>query len=192
MADGIKILAICGSLRRESYNRMALKVAEENPAPGMSIEVFGRMAEIPLYNEDLKAKGYPPAVAELRAKIKAADALLFVTPEYNYSMPGVLKNAIDWASRPPDQPFDGKPVAMMGASMGLFGTTRAQLHLRQTCVFLNMFPLNKPEVMIAQAQNKFDAQGRLTDEPTRKFIADLMTALAAWTKRLKGSNPAAQ
>ncbi len=186
MADTIKVLAICGSLRQGSYNRMALKVAEENLAPGMRLEVFGGMAEIPLYNEDVKAKGFPPVVAELRAKIKAADALLFVTPEYNYSMPGVLKNAIDWASRPPDQPFDGKPVAMMGASMGLFGTTRAQHHLRQTCVFLNMFPLNKPEVMIAQAQNKFDAQGKLTDEPTRKFIADLMAALASWTKRLKG------
>ncbi len=186
MADTIKVLAICGSLRQGSYNRMALKVAEENLAPGMRLEVFGGMAEIPLYNEDVKAKGFPPAVAELRAKIKAADALLFVTPEYNYSMPGVMKNAIDWASRPPDQPFDGKPVAMMGATMGLWGTTRAQHHLRQTCVFLNMIPLNKPEVMIPQAQNKFDAQGRLTDETTRKFIADLMTALAAWTKKLKG------
>ncbi|HTC18088.1 MAG TPA: NADPH-dependent FMN reductase [Stellaceae bacterium] len=186
MADDIKVLAICGSLRQASYNRMTLKVAEESLPPGMTLEVFDKMAEIPLYNEDVKAKGFPPAVAELRAKIKAADALLFVTPEYNYSMPGVLKNAIDWASRPPDQPFDGKPVAMMGASMGLFGTGRAQYHLRQTCVFLNMLPLNKPEVMIPQAQNKFDAQGKLTDEPTKKFIADLMVALAAWTKRLKG------
>ncbi len=186
MADTIKVLGICGSLRQASYNRMALKVAGENLPPGMALEVFDKLAEIPLYNEDVKAKGFPPAVAELRAKIKAADALLFVTPEYNYSMPGVMKNAIDWASRPPDQPFDGKPVAMMGATMGLWGTTRAQHHLRQTCVFLNMIPLNKPEVMIPQAQNKFDAQGRLTDETTRKFIADLMTALAAWTKKLKG------
>ncbi|HXP12290.1 MAG TPA: NADPH-dependent FMN reductase [Stellaceae bacterium] len=186
MADTIKVLGICGSLRQASYNRMALKVAQESLPPGMTLEVFDKLAEIPLYNEDVKAKGLPPAVAELRDKIKAADALLFVTPEYNYSVPGVLKNAIDWVSRTPDQPFDGKPVAMMGATMGMWGTTRAQHHLRQTCVFLNMIPLNKPEVMIPQAQNKFDAQGRLTDEPTRKFIADLMTALAAWTKKLKG------
>jgi len=186
VADTIKVLGICGSLRQASYNRLALKVAEENLPPGMALEVFGRLAEIPLYNEDVKAKGFPPAVAELRARIKAADALLFVTPEYNYSVPGVMKNAIDWASRPPDQPFDGKPVAIMGASMGMTGTARAQYHLRQSCVFLNMFPVNKPEVFIAQAQNKFDAQGRLTDEPTRKFIAELMAALAAWTKRLKG------
>ena len=100
-------------------------------------------------------------------------------------MSGVLKNAIDWASRPPDQPFAGKPVAMMGASMGLFGTGRAQYHLRQTCVYLDMIPLNKPEVMIPQAQNKFDAQGHLTDAATLKFIQELMMALAAWIRRLK-------
>jgi chromate reductase len=186
MADGIKVLGICGSLRQASYNRMALKAAGENLPPGMTLEAFDKMAEIPPYNEDVKAKGFPPAVAELRAKIKAADALLFVTPEYNYSMSGVIKNAIDWASRPPDQPFDGKPVAIMGASMGLYGTSRAQYHLRQSCVFLNMLPLNKPEVMIPQAQNKFDKQGNLIDAATQQFIADLMLALAAWTKRLKG------
>ena len=186
MADSIKVLGICGSLRQASYNGMALKAAGQNLPPGMTLEAFDKMAEIPPYNEDVKAKGFPPAVAELRAKIKAADALLFVTPEYNYSMSGVIKNAIDWASRPPDQPFDGKPVAIMGASMGLYGTARAQYHLRQSCVFLNMLPLNKPEVMIPQAQNKFDAQGNLTDAVTQQFIADLMLALAAWTKRLKG------
>ena len=186
MADTIKVLGICGSLRHASYNRMALKAAGENLPPGMTLEIFGKMAEIPPYNEDVKAKGFPPAVADLRAKIKAADALLLVTPEYNYSMSGVLKNAIDWASRPPEQPFEGKPVAIMGASMGVHGTSRAQLHLRQTMIFLNMLPVNKPEVMIPQAQNKFDAQGNLTDAVTKQFIADLMVALAAWTKKLKG------
>jgi chromate reductase len=185
MADMIKVLGICGSLRKNSYNAMALKVAGENLPPGMILDVFDKMVEIPLYNEDVKEKGFPPPVADLRARIKSADALLFATPEYNYSISGVLKNAIDWASRPPDQPFDGKPVAIMGASRSLYGTARAQYHLRQTCVFLNMFPFNKPEVLIIQAQNKFDAQGKLTDEPTRKFIADLMVALADWTKRLK-------
>ena len=122
-----------------------------------------------------------------RSKIAAANALLFVTPEYNYSTSAVLKNAIDWISRVPNQPFAGKPVAMMGASMGLTGTVRAQAHLRQIMVFLNMFPLNKPEVMIAQAQNKFDAAGKLTDEVARGLIRDLMAALAAWTERLSGA-----
>ncbi len=186
MADTIKVLGICGSLRQASYNRMALKAAGENLPPGMTLEIFDKVAEIPPYNEDVKAKGFPPAVTELRAKIKTADALLLVTPEYNYSMSGVMKNMIDWASRPPEQPFEGKPVAIMGASMGVHGTSRAQYHLRQTMIFLNMLPLNKPEVMIPQAQTKFDAQGNLTDAVTKQFIADLMLALAAWTKRLKG------
>ena len=185
MADAVKVLGICGSLRQGSYNRMALKVAAASLPPGMTLETFDRLGEIPPYNEDEKQKAIPAAVADLVARIRAADAILFVTPEYNYSMPGVLKNAIDWVSRVPDQPFNGKPVAMMGASMGLFGTARAQYHLRQSCVFLNMIPLNKPEVMIAQAQTKFDANGTLTDENTRKFIADLMAALAAWTKKIK-------
>jgi len=120
-------------------------------------------------------------------KIKAADALLFATPEYNYSMSGVLKNAIDWASRPPDQPFNDKPVAVMGASPSALGTGRAQYHLRQSCVFLNMHLLNKPEVMIAAAQTKFNEQGQLTDEPTRGFIRELLVNVAAWTRRLRQS-----
>src|SRR5262250_1775125 len=161
-AKGIAVLAICGSLRAGSYNKAALRTAVELKPPGMTIETAD-IGSFPLYNEDVRAQGFPPPVERFRDQIAAADALLFVTPEYNYSVSGVLKNAIDWASRPPDQPFDGKPVAMMGASMGLGGTGRAQYHLRQSCVYLNMFPLNKPEVMISQAQNKFDASGRLTD-----------------------------
>lgn len=185
MAETIKVFAICGSLRKGSYNRMALKVAAENLPPGMTLDQYDRLAEIPPYNEDVRQQGFPPVIEDLRRRIKAADGLLFVTPEYNYSVPGVLKNAIDWASRPPDQPFAGKPVAMMGASMSVFGTARAQHHLRQTCVYLDMIPLNKPEVMIPQAQSKFDAQGNLTDAASLKFIQDLMVALAAWTRRLK-------
>ena len=185
MAEAIKVFAICGSLRKGSYNRMALKVAAENLPPGMTLDQYDRLAEIPPYNEDVRQQGFPPVIEDLRRRIKAADGLLFVTPEYNYSMSGVLKNAIDWASRPPDQPFAGKPVAMMGASMSVFGTARAQYHLRQTCVYLDMVPLNKPEVMIPQAQNKFDAQGNLNDAASLKFIQDLMVALAAWTRRLK-------
>ena len=122
-AKGITILAICGSLRQGSYNKAALRTAIEEKPPGMTIETAD-IGSIPLYNEDVRALGFPPPVEKLRAQIAAADALLFVTPEYNYSMPGVLKNAIDWASRPPDQPFAGKPVAMMGASAGMAGTAR--------------------------------------------------------------------
>ncbi|MFI4986988.1 MAG: NADPH-dependent FMN reductase [Alphaproteobacteria bacterium] len=181
----VSVLGICGSLRKGSYNRMALAAAGELLPPGMTLESFD-IAAIPLYNEDVRAAGFPKPVEELRARILAADALLFATPEYNYSMPGVLKNAIDWASRPPDQPFNGKPAAIMGASPGLVGTGRAQYHLRQSCVFLNMFPVNKPEVLIGQYQSKFDAAGKLTDETTRGFIRDLLASLDAWTRKLRG------
>jgi chromate reductase len=149
----------------------------------MTIET-AEIRELPLYDEDLRAQGFPPAVETLRRQIAAADALLFVSPEYNYSMSGVLKNAIDWASRPPDQPFAGKPVAMLGASAGLGGTMRAQYHLRQTCVFLDMHPLNKPEVFITSAGGKFDAEGRFTDETGRTLIRDLLVALERWTRQI--------
>ncbi|MGB9430356.1 MAG: NADPH-dependent FMN reductase [Gammaproteobacteria bacterium] len=180
----LKVLGFAGSLRQGSYNKLALKAAIELKPADMEIENFD-IAPIPVYNEDVRVQGFPPVVEEFREKIRKADALLIVTPEYNYSMPGVLKNAIDWASRPPDQPFNDKPVAIMGASGSLLGTARAQYDLRRSCVFLNMHLVNKPEVMIAQAQNKFDAGGRLTDEMTRKLIGGLLVNLAAWTRRLK-------
>src|SRR6201999_3161183 len=120
------------------------------------------------------AAGFPPVVEELRRKILAADGLLFVTPEYNYSIPGVLKNAIDWASRPPDQPFAGKPVAIMGVAAGMAGSARSQYDLRRCCVFLDMHPLNKPEVLIGQAQTKFDQSGRMTDDAARGFIREML------------------
>jgi chromate reductase len=124
-------------------------------------------------------------VKEFKAKIRAADAILIVTPEYNYSIPGVLKNAIDAASRPyGDNPFEGKPVAVIGASIGMVGTARAQYHLRQTFVFLNMFPINHPEVMISYAQEKFDDDGNLKDEETKELIKDLLRGLVEWTERL--------
>jgi chromate reductase len=188
MADGepVRILGICGSLRKGSYNRMALNAAVELAPPDASIEVFEGLRDIPLYDEDVRQQGFPGPVQKLRAAIAAAEALLFVTPEYNYSVPGVLKNAIDWASRPPDQPFNGKPMAVMGASPGNFGTARAQYHLRQSMVFLNGCFVNQPEVMIGQAAQRFDANGKLTDEATRKFVGDLVKALAAWARRLKG------
>jgi chromate reductase len=183
---GISVLAICGSLRAGSYNKAALRTAIELKPQGMMIETAD-IGSFPLYNEDVRALGFPPPVEKLRAQIAASDALLFVTPEYNYSIPGVLKNAIDWASRPPDQPFAGKPVAIMGAGAGMAGTARAQYDLRRCCVFLDMHPLNKPEVLIGQAQTKFDASGRFTDEAGRGFIRDLLVALDQWT-RLIGRN----
>ena len=186
MTDGptLNVLGFSGSLRAASYNSAALRAAQGLAPPGMAITTFD-LAPIPLYNDDTRAGGYPSSVQAFRAAIAAADALLIVTPEYNYSMPGVLKNAIDWASRPPDQPLNEKPVAIMGASPGMLGTARAQYHLRQTCVFVNMLPLNRPEVMIANAASKFDGQGRLTDATTKEFITKLLVALGEWTRRLR-------
>src|SRR5215212_5039269 len=163
----MNVIGISGSLRKGSFNTAALRAAQGLAPEGMTLEPAER----------------------LRAQIAAADAVLLVTPEYNYSISGVLKNAIDWASRPPNQPFEAKPVAIMGASPGLFGSVRAQYHLRQMLIFLNAMPLNRPEVMIGQAQNKFDADGNLTDEPTREFIRKLLVALRDWTERLQKSTP---
>lgn len=183
-ASVVKTLGISGSLRKGSYNSAALRAAAELLPEGMSLEIAD-ISQLPLYNEDVRQAGFPPPAQKLRDQILAADALIFVTPEYNYSMSGVLKNAIDWASRPPNQPFDGKPVGIMGATPSLWGTARAQYHLRQSCVFLNMLPLNKPEVLIAQAQSKFDAELRLADKTTRDLIAQLLVALRDWTRRLR-------
>lgn len=180
----LNILGICGSLRKGSFNLMALKAAQELAPVGMTIERFD-IAPIPLYNEDVKAQGFPPAVAELRAKIKAADGLLLVTPEYNYSIPGVLKNVIDWASRPPEHPFDAKPIALMGASGGALGTARAQYHLRQVFIFLNAHILNRPEVFIGAAQTKFNAEGQLTDQATRDLISAMLVQFGAWIGKVR-------
>ena len=182
----MNVIGISGSLRKGSFNTAALRAAQGLAPEGMTIEV-AEIGDLPLYNDDVRAAGFPPPVERLRAQLAAADAVLLVTPEYNYSISGVLKNAIDWASRPPNQPFEGKPVAIMGASPGLFGSARAQYHLRQMLIFLNAMPVNRPEVMIGQAQNKFDADGNLTDEPTREFIRKLLVALRDWTERLQRS-----
>ncbi len=184
-SGSVRILGISGSLRRGAFNTSALRAAQELAPQGMTIDLLG-IGDIPLYNEDVRAQGFPPAVEALRQRIKAADGLLFATPEYNYSVPGVLKNVIDWASRPPEQPFDGKPIAIMGASGGVLGTARAQYHLRQCFIFLNGHVMNRPEVMIGQAGSKFDAEGKLTDQPTREFLAGMLTALKAWTLRMRG------
>ena len=183
MSKPVRILGIAGSLRNESYNRAALRAATELVPEGATLETF-ELDGIPGFNQDDEQN--PPAkVTELKQRIRDADAILIVTPEYNYSIPGVLKNAIDWASRPyGDSAWNGKPAAIMGASVGALGTARAQYHLRQMMVFLNMFPINQPEVMIGNASQRFDAEGKLTDDATKEFIRQLLLNLVEWTRRL--------
>jgi chromate reductase, NAD(P)H dehydrogenase (quinone) len=183
MSKSIRILGIAGSLRRASYNRAALRAATELVPAGATVDIF-EIDGLPGFDEDEELQ--PPAkVLELKRRIREADAVLFVTPEYNYSIPGVLKNAIDWASRPyGDNAWSEKPAAIMGASVGVIGTARAQYHLRQMMVFLNMFPVNQPEVMIGNASERFDADGNLTDEQTKMFIRQLLHNLVEWTRRL--------
>ncbi len=180
----MRVIGLSGSLRKSSLNTAALRAAQALAPEGTTIEIAD-IGEVPPYNEDLRQAGYPPSVERLRRQIGAADAVLFATPEYNYSIPGVLKNAIDWASRPPDQPFNDKPVAIMGVAGGRLGTARAQYHLRQVLVFLNAHPINKPEVFIGEAATKFDASGTLTDETTREHIGKLLLSLKTWTERLR-------
>ena len=183
----MRVLGIAGSLRRASYNRGLLRAARELAPEGMTIEIWERIGEIPLYDADLEARGDPAPVAELKAAIAAADALLVATPEYNYGIPGVLKNALDWASRPPGtSALNGKPAAIMGASPGQTGTARAQLALRQAFVFTETQALLRPEVLVNRAREKFDADGNLTDEKTREYVSALLRALAGWTTRLRG------
>jgi len=178
------ILGIAGSLRQQSFNRGLLRAAQELAPDGATIETF-ELDGIPGFNQD--EEGQPPTkIVELKQRIRSADAILFVTPEYNYSVPGVLKNAIDWASRPyGDSAWNGKPVAIMGASVGTIGTARAQYHLRQMFVFLNMYAVNQPEVMLSNAHKHFDQHGRLTDETAKKLIRQLLDELVSWTKRLQ-------
>ncbi len=184
----IKILGMSGSLRRGSYNKAALRAALDLLPEGAELKIID-LAPIPFFNEDLEEQSLPEAVLELASGVQAADALLLVTPEYNYSVPPVLKNAIDWISRQSTGvPVNGKPVAIMSASTGMFGGARAQYHLRQTCVVCNMIPLNRPEVFIIQAQNKFDHDLKLIDDFTRNAIKSHLLALVNWTRLLTGNN----
>jgi chromate reductase len=180
----MKILGISGSLRAGSYNSMALRAAQKLAPLGITVSIAD-IAAIPLYNDDVRAAGEPAAVTALKAQVRAADAVLLVTPEYNFSIPGVLKNTLDWLSRPPEPPFDGKPVAIMGASPGPVGTARVQYHLRQVLVFMNSFTVNKPEVFISHAATRFNAEGELTDEATAKYIVELLVSLQQLAVRVK-------
>ncbi|NJN15939.1 MAG: NAD(P)H-dependent oxidoreductase [Oscillochloris sp.] len=185
MSDPLKILAVSGSLRHNSLNTALLHAAQEVAPAHVQIELYD-LADIPLYNgdEDGGEHGQPAGVGRFKAALGAADAIMIATPEYNYSIPGVLKNAIDWASRPiASSPLNGKPLAMMGAG-GMSGTMRAQFHLRQILVHNNMLVLNKPELYVVRAWEKFDSERNLTDEPTREQLRKLVEALVAWTRRV--------
>ena len=183
--EPLRVIAFAGSLREASYNRALLRAARELAPEGMEIEIFDRIGEIPLFNEDVEAQGAPPAVTAFREAIRAADAMLIAVPEYNHGVPGVLKNAIDWASRPPRQsPLAGTPTALFGASPGQTGTARSQTQLRASFVFTDTPVLPQPEVLVFRAHEKFDANGNLTDEGSRVWIARLLVALADWTRRI--------
>jgi chromate reductase len=183
MSSRVRILGIAGSLRRGSYNQAALRATKLLVPENSEIDLF-QLDEIPMFNED-DEKRPPSSVLELKKRIRSADALLIVTPEYNYSIPGVLKNAIDWAGRPyGDSAWSGKAAAIMGASLGAIGTARAQYHLRQILVALNLFTLNQPEVVIADAAHRFDENGNLTHEPTKQLIRELLKNLVDWTRRI--------
>jgi chromate reductase len=187
MEKNFRILGFAGSLRRDSYNKALLRAALELVPEGVVLDIFD-LEGIPPFNQDLENEPVE-RVKEFKAKIKAADAVLIATPEYNYSIPGVLKNAIDSASRPHgDNAFEHKPVAIMGAAPGMIGTARAQYHLRQCFVFLSCFALNHPEVMVSRAQEKIDRDGKVIDQKTRELIRQLLEGLIAWTRRL--SSPA--
>lgn len=181
MAQVIRILGFAGSLRKGSYNRALLRAAAEMMPEGSTLEVFD-LDDIPPFNQDFELS-MPKEVLEFKSRIESANAILIATPEHNYSVPGVLKNAIDWASRPyGHNSFDGKPVAIMSASTGMLGGARAQYHLRQMFVFLNMRALNRPEVFVSSAQQKIDAKGEVTDEATRSYIKGLVAALVDGVK----------
>lgn len=174
--SSISVLALCGSLRQESFNKKLMHQAIQ-VAPRELEFSLGNLSDLPLYNEDIKNAGFPNSVDRLNQLLIDADAILMVTPEYNYSIPGVLKNAIDWLSRYQPQGFYNKPVAIMGASPGRMGTCRCQYHLRQVMVFLNAWVLNEPEIMLSDASRAFDHQGRLNDPKLVELVQKQMQSL---------------
>ena len=185
MADEpLRFVVMVGSLRKGSFNAAIARALPALAPEGVSIVPLGSVGDFPLYNHDVQLKGFPAVALAMAEAIGKADGVIIVTPEYNHTIPGVLKNAIDWISRLPDQPFAAKPVALQSASQGLWGGLRAQLALRQMFVYLDGRLLNKPEVIIPQVQTKVDpATGELTDPATRGFIADQLKAFAAFAWR---------
>ena len=182
-APVLRVLGFAGSLRAGSYNRALLRAAAEEAPDGMRVEIHD-LDGIPLYNGDVEAQGDPPAVAAFKDAIRGADAILIACPEYNHGVPGVLKNAIDWASRPPrGSALDGKLAGVIGASPGMTGSAQGQTQLRQAFIFTNTYALQQPEVLVARAHEKFDAEGRLTDDVSRKFLRDFMSTFHDWLRR---------
>jgi chromate reductase len=185
----LDILGICGSLRAGSINRMALKLAGDSMPPPMKLEVAD-WASVPPFNADVLAQGLPESVRSIRERIRRADAVLIATPEYNFSIPGMLKNLIDWVSRGDDQPFAFKPVAILSASPGPVGGARVQYDLRKVMLFVNAMVLVKPEIFISMAGTKFSAQGECTDATTREFVGKQMQALAGWIEQVRAMSAA--
>jgi chromate reductase len=177
--DKLRVLGIAGSIRKGSYNQALLRAAAAEAPENMHIEIYEGLRQIPPYDNDVHEEGDPAVVRTLKELVRAADGLLIATPEYNYGIPGVLKNAIDWVSRPPN-PMDGKPTAIMGASISNFGTVRAQMSLRQTFIFTNNRVMARPELMVFNTQQRFSEAGELTDDDTRKFLREFLESFAGW------------
>jgi chromate reductase len=181
--NDLAILGFAGSLRRDSFNRALLLAATELAPEGMAIEIFD-LAEVPLYNGDVEAEGDPEAVARFKQAIAAADGVLMATPEYNHGVPAVMKNAVDWASRPPGKAvLGGKPVGIIGASPGITGSARGQSQLRQAFEFTNSYCMPQPELLVFKAHEKFDSEGMLTDAATAQHLGRYFVAFAAWVRR---------
>ncbi len=180
MADRtLNVISICGSLRKGSYNRMVLNLLPGYAPEGMKITEAPPFTEFPLYNADIQAVGFPAPVQTLAEAVRAADGVIFVSPEYNFSIPGGLKNAIDWVSRLPNQPFAGKPVTMVSATGGILGGGRMQYDLRRCMIFLDAFTMNKPEVFIGNASQRIEEKtGQIKDEQTIGFIKQQLAAFA--------------
>lgn len=179
----IEVLAFAGSLRKNSYNKALLRATKALAPEKISMEIYN-IGDIPLFNQDVEEQGDPPPVTHLKQAIDRADTLLIATPEYNYGVPGVTKNAVDWASRPPKKSvLAQKPVGVMGASPSITGTARGQSQLRQAFGYTNSFCLPQPEILVFQAHKKFDEEGKLADDQTREFLQDYLEALYNWTRK---------
>jgi chromate reductase, NAD(P)H dehydrogenase (quinone) len=187
-ASAIKLVGLSGSLRKNSYNTAMLRAAGELLPEGMTLETVA-LADIPFYNSDVEQHGLPPEVGVFRTRLASADAFLLATPEYNYSVSGVLKNALEWASRPPDPPLSGKACAIMGASVSPLGTARGQFHLRHILVSLNASVLNAPHVDVTDAKTKFDAEGRLIDRASLDLLRQLLHELRRLTLQIRAGRP---
>lgn len=190
-ANVLSVLGIPGSLRRGSFNRKLLEAAQRLAPDDLNVAIFD-LQDVPLYDRDVEAEGDPPGVTALKNAIREADAVVIATPEYQHSVPGVLKNALDWASRPPsDPPLRHKPIAIVGATVGRYGTARAQMHLREVLAYNAAMVLQRPEVMVAKANEAFDEDGRLVDEGAKRFLGEMLASLAAWSRHVGGWTPPA-